>query len=159
MLYCVSRGRIPGWRERGYNTELASHNKEIANDFENVFALNDAIMGQISTVNGITHLILAKDGSDCVGVKFFSCAMAGKLCIRDNREKEHPHPIINSISLTLIDISRTRVGAKCLNNLPLLIGCVASARLQKLNLQCHHQSGAHLVNHLPLLQHDASVHL
>ncbi len=92
VLYSVSRGHIPRWRERGYKTESASCNKEVAYDFEKVFALNDAIFGQISTVNGIRHPILAKDGSDCVGIQFISSTMVGKLCIRDNPDRETSTP-------------------------------------------------------------------
>jgi hypothetical protein len=92
VLYSMSRGCIMGWRERGYKTESTSCNKEIACDFKKVFALNDTIFGQISTVYGIMHLIFSKVGSNCVGVQNFSCVVAGKLCIRVNRDKETSTP-------------------------------------------------------------------
>jgi hypothetical protein len=88
VLYSVSRGRVPGWIQ----DRVGLMQQGDCIDFEKVITLNDTIFGRISTVNGITHPILAKNGSDCVGVQFVSLAMAGKLCIRDNHDGETSMP-------------------------------------------------------------------
>ena len=129
----------------------------IAQGFEKVFALDDAILGQISTVNGISYTIAAKDRPDTVGVKFLGYSREGGGDTRQGWLRLLAMVIFGisvfSIPLTHVDIPRTRMGAECLDDF------IATIRLCETNLQRHHRSGTHFIHHLSKLRHDASVHL